>query len=144
MYGGLNRLKGEYLYGYTLAGDGSCITFHCKSADFVFDAVGDCCSETFIDSVEGPSTGLIDSVESGGECECQEDKYGETKYYRSHLCIQGKGFLDIDYRNESNGYYGGSLELRNIIPHENNSHCTEGLSSGSPERKNNDGCQTTG
>lgn len=90
------------------------ITFHCEDGDYVFLADGDCCSQTYIDSIEGPSSGLVVGIdEPGWDGATDRDETGDetVQHYRSTLLIEGKGRLDIEYRNESNGYYGGSLEL---------------------------------
>lgn len=90
------------------------ITFHCEDGDYVFLADGDCCSQTYIDSIEGPTDGLIVAVEEpewGGPVGEDRDDDNCIQHYRTTLVIEGKGRLDVEYRNESNGYYGGSLEL---------------------------------
>ncbi len=92
------------------------ITFRCDDGAYVFLADGDCCSQTHIDSVEGPRAGRIVDIQQpewGEPCrEVRDDENMEcTRFYKTTLVIDGQGHLDIEYRNESNGYYGGSLEL---------------------------------
>lgn len=108
----LQKLKGKMLKSVTW--DDGEITFHCDDRDWTFDAVGDCCSKTYIESVEGPKRGRIyDVKEPSMPYDCNEIKEWEFhKFYKATLEIEGSGYLDVTYRNESNGYYGGSLELR--------------------------------
>jgi hypothetical protein len=107
--------EGARVYGGVHNQNDDTITFHCKNGDYVFVADGDCCSTTYIDSIEGPKAGKIIQVLEPGWCEEGEryrtEENGERKFYKVTLVIEGKGHLDIEYRNESNGYYGGSLEL---------------------------------
>lgn len=88
------------------------ITFHCDDGDYVFRADGDCCSQTFIESVEGPTAGKVLAVQQpewGDPVRVENND--ELKFYKATFVIEGAGHLDVEYRNESNGYYGGSLEL---------------------------------
>lgn len=74
---------------------------------------GDCCSYTWIENIEDsvreyPATVLevtdIDMPDLG-------DMEGKdvVKYYGCKITTD-KGVIIIDYRNDSNGYYGGSLD----------------------------------
>lgn len=106
--------KKSHAYGGVFGQNDKLITFHCENGDYVFLADGDCCSESFINSVEGPTEGLIVEVREPNWEPFKEETNGEddvVKYYKATFVIEGKGFLDVEYRNESNGYYGGSLEL---------------------------------
>ena len=104
---------GSHAYGGVHGQNKETVTFHCENGDYVFLADGDCCSQTYINSVEGPKEGTVLEVrEPEWGCTTSEDtEDGSTQNYKATLVIEGKGFLDIEYRNESNGYYGGSLEL---------------------------------
>lgn len=102
-----------------------------------FVVTADCCSTSWVDSIEGPDdlTGAeiiavdMPDLESCGSDSWRPDFYGEVgvercknfphSEYRSPDCIKAyqtllrttKGTVAIEYRNNSNGYYGGSLEL---------------------------------
>lgn len=101
----LRPLVGQTLKSVRVKNDQ--ITFHCENGDYVFHAEGDCCSRTYIEDVSGPTSGKIIAAEEGPY---SSEDCGEIKNYCDKLTIEGKGYLDIEYRNESNGYYGGSLE----------------------------------
>ncbi len=97
------------------------ITFHCEDGDYVFLADGDCCSQTTLQDPCGPTEGLILEVKepewSKGRDTEDDDDFGDvTQYYKATLVIEGKGYLDIEYRNTSNGYYGGSLSFVEFRP----------------------------
>jgi len=75
-----------------------------------FNAEGDCCSYSFIESIDNDELrGEIVSIEDIElDCEGADDPY--TSYYGLKI-ITNKGHCVVDYRNENNGYYGGYIEL---------------------------------
>ncbi len=118
----LQQLKGKTLLGIETStkhhtyGEERLITFRCAEGDYVFRCDGDCCSQTYINTIEGPTKGrIMDVLEPDTWAEnderYREDGDCEKKFYKVTLAIEGQGHLDVEYRNESNGYYGGSLEL---------------------------------
>lgn len=72
----------------------------------------DCCSDTWIESVEMPALGLpfivlsCEDLDMGKEPEWSDDDY--VQFYGAKITTT-KGELIIDYRNSSNGYYGGDV-----------------------------------
>jgi hypothetical protein len=106
--------KGSNAYGGVHGQNRDTITFHCDNGDYVYVADGDCCSTTYIDTVEGPKAGRVLEVQEpewNDPVRSSQTEDGETKFYKTTLVLEGQGHLDVEYRNESNGYYGGSLEL---------------------------------
>lgn len=94
-------------------------------------ASGDCCSTSWVEHVTVPDLGsgatVLDLKDSGGldateeqEAQTKEayvargDKYGPEclRVYHTSI-VTDKGEVIIEYRNDSNGYYGGSLEETN-------------------------------
>jgi hypothetical protein len=86
---------------------------------------GDCCSESWIEHLTVPddiSGSTILSVEESDGVEASDEQYAESKSKRGEAdCLQvystrfrtNRGDIVLEYRNDSNGYYGGSLvELR--------------------------------
>ena len=108
------------------------VTFFWDGGKARFEACGDCCSHTWIDSFEGNEDIIGDEIvkvtelELGGmdnpsaeECKCKNaDHDADHKYGHDSLALYGyrietnKASATLDFRNDSNGYYGGSLELR--------------------------------
>lgn len=78
-----------------------------------YDVVGDCCSRSWIECVEYP----VEDVRGLTIVEVKYDPYayesedcGELKKYATQF-LTSKGCIAVEYRNESNGYYGGDLVL---------------------------------
>lgn len=71
----------------------------------------DCCSYTYIEHVEDVENlfGIVTSVEDVGEiCGADTDDGNYRRFYACKIYTE-KGYCLIDYRNDSNGYYGGAL-----------------------------------
>lgn len=92
---------------------------------FVYYAVGDCCSTSWIEHLEvipdvcGSTLNNIttyqveDEVVKATLTLGQNSNYSEDNYiqiYR-YAFITNRGQIDVELRNQSNGYYSGSLEL---------------------------------
>ena len=81
----------------------------------------DCCSNSWVDSIELPcddiNGAIILSIESPEERDCNRSGCKNppeyTDFIRAYqtLIRTSKGTIAIEYRNSSNGYYGGSLQL---------------------------------
>jgi len=73
---------------------------------------GDCCSESWIEHFSD-----IKNVIDSKILEITETDMGELAH-PDHECLSlygvkfktSKGYADLEFRNSSNGYYGGSLE----------------------------------
>lgn len=84
-----------------------------------FDAHGDCCSHSWIEHLESPwdiegalITGIeeSDGVRDSLDNVCVDGEHYEClKFYRT-IFHTTKGDIVVEYRNSSNGYYGGSLD----------------------------------
>ena len=113
---------GKKIKSFFLEDDGRSITFFFDDGSLKkLYAYDDCCSYTWIESldnedawkdatvincedIEMPNLGNI----PGGRFKEIDDC---VQYYGMKITTN-KGVCVIDYRNSSNGYYGGSLELR--------------------------------
>ena len=95
-----------------LATDSKAIRFTVDGETVVAKCDGDCCSSTWIESIEMPAAGLPAKIIGVSDLDLPEvdsgDEYVDIKRYGLKL-ITDKGELVLDYRNESNGYYGGNL-----------------------------------
>jgi len=107
----LKELIGVTIYKVTKNRDQ--IILDTDAGQFSLEAYGDCCSTTWIESIDNEDA-LIGTVQEAcnipmpdlgtpEECECRE-------YYGLKI-VTNKGRAVIDYRNDSNGYYGGSLDI---------------------------------
>ncbi len=112
-------LVGQTITGYELVQGGERITFHLlNSAPVTLYAVGDCCSQSWIESIDLPSNllGKVVSVEDlfmpdlGDIGTLTHELVDVVQYYGMKITTN-RGSAVIDYRNDSNGHYGGSLEV---------------------------------
>jgi len=85
-----------------------------------YDAYGDCCSISWfahIDNLKALIGNKINSVEARKMWTKEEIKKAESEGDYEVLALYGyllktnKGTCDIEFRNDSNGYYGGSADL---------------------------------
>jgi hypothetical protein len=109
----LKKLEGLRIISYTLSSDKRILTLHTLIGDIVLEAWGDCCSESWIEHLSVPKLpATILSVEDKDLGECMSD--GSRQDYDqaySTILKTSQGDFEIEYRNSSNGYYGGWLEL---------------------------------
>ena len=110
-----NVLVGKTLTGIKIASDKEAILFQTTDGDVVARCDADCCSITWVENIENTvrefpavviaaediEDGLPDPVENDPEYDC-------LQFYGFKITTD-KGVIVIDYRNSSNGYYGGSL-----------------------------------
>lgn len=111
-----NPLIGRVINAVYVAVDGSAIRFDMLDGEpIVANAYGDCCSHTWIENVETPENllGTVSEVEDLDLPPAEEDE--EKRFSDNYIQFYGckisteKGSSTLDYRNESNGYYGGTL-----------------------------------
>lgn len=108
-----NKLLGKTIIDVKIAADKQAMLFVDDSGnEFVARTDADCCSYTWIESVEMPALGLpfkildildLDMPDLGDLPNCDV-----VSYYGAKI-ITDKGDMVIDYRNDSNGYYGGDM-----------------------------------
>ena len=118
----MKELFGKVISNIYLSDDSTEIVFRGQDElhqdkSWSYDAVGDCCSHSWIESIENPEH-LIDSVIIGIEEKPEtEDKStvdddDECIRVYGYTLKTARGYTDIEFRNSSNGYYGGDLEYR--------------------------------
>lgn len=96
-----------------LAEDRKAILFLTNEGEIIARTDGDCCSSSWIENVELPAMGFPATVI--GACDLhmpnsgqEEDNDDVIRYYGFKIQTD-RGDIVIDYRNSSNGYYGGDL-----------------------------------
>lgn len=108
-----NPLIGKTLDGLDLADDKQALRFRVRGGDPIIALVdADCCSYTWVEHIENAEAII------GREVRWVEDidmpdlgdmpNRDSVAYYGLKIETDG-GICVIDYRNESNGYYGGCL-----------------------------------
>jgi hypothetical protein len=104
-----------------IAEDKKAILFITTEGEFIAKADGDCCSSTWIEGIILPAMGFPAKVISVEDLRMPTDSGdsdgGEIKFYGCKITTD-KGEIDIDYRNSSNGYYGGNLVFPSDDPEE--------------------------
>lgn len=108
------NLIGKTIMAVLLAEDGGSIKFDLSDGSSVIArADGDCCSHSWIEAVEMPARGLPALVTSAGDLDLNKpdetnDEHECLAFY-GYKIVTDRGEIVIDYRNSSNGYYGGNL-----------------------------------
>ena len=107
-------LDGKTITQIEIATDKRAMRFMIEGADpIVAKADGDCCSSTWIEHVELPALGFPAKVLKVEDIDLPGSNDNDSEY--ECLAVYGlkittdKGEVVIDYRNSSNGYYGGNL-----------------------------------
>ena len=107
-----STLIGKTVVAVWLASDKKAIRFDVVGGDPVIArADGDCCSSTWIESLDMPEVllGTVVAVEDLDMPDLgQPNEYDVIQYYGCKITTE-RGTCVIDYRNESNGYYGGNI-----------------------------------
>lgn len=91
------------------------ITFILRDGDvLVYNAVGDCCSSSFIEDIDDLQVlqnckFLEVSSVSGETKEIEDCEVSKWTFYKFKTT---KGYATLSFRNDSNGYYNGNLELQ--------------------------------
>lgn len=101
---------GKTLDGIKIADDRKAVLFLIDGGDVIAKTDGECCSCSFIEAIELPALGFpatvmaVEDLLLGSE----DEEYGVLQIYGCKISTD-KGDILIDFRNESNGYYGGYL-----------------------------------
>ncbi len=109
-----NPLVGKIVTDVFIAGNEEAIRFGLLDGlTVVAKCDAECCSKTWIESIEGLDTLIghkvisVEDIDFPEREEETEDIY--TKFYGLKI-LTDQGACVLDYRNESNGYYGGDLK----------------------------------
>jgi hypothetical protein len=107
-----NILVGKTIQSIKIADDKLALNFITDAGEVVVNVDADCCSYTWVEHVELPALGFPAVVISADDLEMPDlgDQEGcDVVRYYGFKIITDKGEIIIDYRNDSNGYYGGNL-----------------------------------
>lgn len=106
-------LIGKTITEMKIADDKLALLFRTTDGDVIARADADCCSSTWIEHVELPALGFpatvlgLDDLDLPDE-DVEDDDDHCIRFYGFKITTD-RGHIVIDYRNESNGYYGGDL-----------------------------------
>jgi hypothetical protein len=109
----MSDLIGKTVKALAISNDQSVLVVTHNEGRSVYKTWGDCCSETWIADIVGVCNLIGHTVVKAEDMEvpCVNDgrtRQEEDCFYGIKLTTTG-GYVDIIYRNSSNGYYGGSL-----------------------------------
>jgi hypothetical protein len=117
----LRRLIGEVITKVSVNPDRTEVTFITREDKrIVYQTYGDCCSSTWVEHLTVPSDiGLGAAVVGVGQRDMEDDgntnpaycDYPEVIAVYETCWVTDKGEIIVEYRNNSNGYYGGSIHL---------------------------------
>lgn len=113
----LSKLKGKQIKSIQINSDKTALKFELAGAQgtIAYYTDGDCCSRSWIEHFSGIENLLDGVIEDATEILIGTYDRGEPEYgFDSHRFYGVKiktttGYSDLEYRNASNGYYGGSL-----------------------------------
>lgn len=108
-----NCLQNKIITGVEIASDKKALRFLIEGDDPVIAKTdGDCCSDSWVEHVELPALGFPAKVMSVSDLDLpgstDDGDYNVIAVYGLKIATD-KGDLVIDFRNLSNGYYGGNL-----------------------------------
>jgi hypothetical protein len=104
-------LAGRSLETVEMSEDGTLLTFRFEDGGFViYGTEGDCCSSTWIEHITVPDIkgATIMGLRDQSMGEFQDPQLDCVRVYQTSFVTE-KGEIVVEYRNASNGYYGGSL-----------------------------------
>lgn len=110
-----NVLVGKTVTGMKIADDRQALLFETDAGAIKVLVDADCCSYTWIESIELPALGFPAKVSCVSDLNMPEGEESAFHPDADHLQFYGckittdRGDIVIDYRNDSNGYYGGNL-----------------------------------
>ena len=106
-------LVGKTLIDIQLAADKEAIRFVTTDGDVVALCDADCCSHTWVETVESTLRRFPATILKAGDLELnrepEDDPELEVVQFYGFELVTDQGVVIFDYRNSSNGYYGGWL-----------------------------------
>ena len=109
----MNVLVGKVIRNVHLAEDKLALRFDVEGGEpIIARADGDCCSQSWIENVENPAALIgtpVLAVESLDLPDARTDNDDDVVAFYGLKIQTTKGDCVIDFRNSSNGYYGGNL-----------------------------------
>lgn len=109
----MRDLVGKTVTGLSLSFGESLLVVTHNEGSSVYETWGDCCSETWIADIVGVSNLIGQKVLKAEDVDMPDVEDGRSRQeYDLFFGIKlttTRGYVDIVYRNSSNGYYGGGL-----------------------------------
>lgn len=111
------KLIGKTIQGIGVSDDQHWLRFETPRECIYYEAIGDCCSESWFADITGVEALLGAQVMQVEEVDIENTQPERTR--QEYDCIYGlkittnRGYGEVIFRNSSNGYYSGWLEKVN-------------------------------
>lgn len=110
---GAKFLIGKTIVGMMIRDDKEALLLQTAAGGLVIGMDADCCSHTWIESVSTPALGYPAKIIDARDLELNkpdsnDGDYDVVRYYGA-IIVTDRGDIVLDYRNSSNGYYGGNI-----------------------------------
>jgi len=118
-YEGIESLKGHEITEAWINDDKTLLILKGKERDFSFYCEGDCCSESWIEHIHIPfNFGVIEEIKHKFMDGLIGTRQESDRVYSYEFSFKGNKYdiFAIEFRNSSNGYYGGALSLLKTKP----------------------------
>jgi hypothetical protein len=105
----LNKTINEVYIGE----DKTYLKFVTSEGEFSYYAYGDCCSQSWFNHLDGLDRLIgqeVKQIVGKPSSEVLPEKDQDQVEMYGWTLITPKGYVDLEMRNDSNGYYGGSVE----------------------------------
>ncbi len=109
----LKDLIGRTVISVYINSDKDLLRFNFTDGSLFLSATGDCCSTSWYEHISGLDWLIGSPIVSAEEIEMPNAKGNEYELVQcyGYKLKTDKGIFEIEMRNESNGYYGGSMEI---------------------------------
>lgn len=113
----MKELIGKKITGLRVNDDQTVLAFDTDQGAVYYIAYGDCCSESWfaditgVGALIGGTVRMVDEVKMDGYNVDDGRGRQESDQAYGYKITTDKGYADIVFRNSSNGYYGGWLDL---------------------------------
>lgn len=113
----MKELLGKKILGLSINEDQSILAFKTDYGFIAYEALGDCCSETGFADINGVESLIGAVIESVDRVDMEGYNIEDGRTRQEYDIAYGfklktnKGWIDIVFRNSSNGYYGGDIGL---------------------------------
>lgn len=109
----MNELIDKTIHSIFISDDKQYLKFVTDDGDIVYYAYGDCCSHSWFNDICGFHSLISAKVISVEEIPSSviHDHGSDLLQSYGYKFVTTGGFASIEFRNESNGWYGGSCNL---------------------------------
>lgn len=108
----IEELKGQCLEGFILNDEKTDLFIKTTTEEYILRAEAECCSESWFESIDATATygKILEISEIKMDDIASETNEEYTQSYGLEIILT-TGYIKIEMRNESNGYYGGFFTL---------------------------------